>query len=255
MWSRMYAEHAITCSARFAIQRSIPWMWLCGCLSTHPWWRPYSVAWIVIASGASKRLARWSPATATSQSCPCTTSKSKRSPSSTPAASMSVFMCSTQAMNSPSSAGRRGSQHPVQVHALDDLLGRRLLAAAREDVHVDALADEVLRHLAHVPREPALDQRRVLPGQDQDPHNDDLGQVAAPGGRRLQQGRQIQAGREAAQALVEAPATVAAASGPIAWRGSLPCRARTTEIASREAGCVAAHARGRDSRPPARASA
>ena len=106
----MYAEHAITCSARFAIHRSIPWMWLCGCLSTQPWWRPYSVAWIVTASGASKRLARWSPATATSQSCPCTTSKSKRSPSSTPAASMSVFMCSTHAMNSPSSAGRRGSR-------------------------------------------------------------------------------------------------------------------------------------------------
>ena len=31
-------------------------MWHCGCLSTQPWWRPYSVAWIVTTNGQSKRL-------------------------------------------------------------------------------------------------------------------------------------------------------------------------------------------------------
>ena len=78
-----------TRSARLAIHFSMPWMWACGCLSTQPWWRPYSVAWIVTTSGQRKRRARWSPALATSQSWPWTTSKSYLSPSSTPAASAS----------------------------------------------------------------------------------------------------------------------------------------------------------------------
>src|SRR4051794_26232039 len=108
--SRMYAEQVITFSARLAIHFSTPWMWDCGCLSTQPWWRPYSVAWIVTTNGQRKRLARWSPATATSQSWPCTTSKEKRSPTSTPAASMSAFMCSIQVTNSDSSRGRSGSR-------------------------------------------------------------------------------------------------------------------------------------------------
>ena len=38
------------------------------------------MAWIVTTSGQRNRLARWSPAFATSQSCPCTTSKQWRSP-------------------------------------------------------------------------------------------------------------------------------------------------------------------------------
>jgi hypothetical protein len=71
----MYAEQVITRSARFVIQCSTPWMCDCGCLSTQPWWRPNSVAWIVTTSGQRKRFARWSPATATSQSWPWTTSK------------------------------------------------------------------------------------------------------------------------------------------------------------------------------------
>ena len=40
--------------------------------------------------------------------------------------------------------------------------------AARQHVDLDALADERLGELAHVPRQPALDHRRVLPGEDQD---------------------------------------------------------------------------------------
>ena len=149
----------------------MPWMWLCGCLSTQPWWRPYSVAWIVIASGAPKRFARWSPATATSQSWPCTRSKSKRSPSSTPAASMSVFMCSTQAMNSRQL--RRALRLP---HAVQRARPRRSSSAgdsSRPRVSTWTSTPWQARfsdELAHVAREAALDQRRVLPGEDQDAH-------------------------------------------------------------------------------------
>ena len=56
--------------------------------------------------------------------------------------------------------------HAVHHHAFHLLLGRRLLHAAREHVHLHVLAHEVLRQLADVPREAALDQRRVFPGED-----------------------------------------------------------------------------------------
>jgi hypothetical protein len=60
--------------------------------------------------------------------------------------------------------------HPVDDHALHLLLGRHRLVAAREHVHVDVLGgDELLGELAHVARQPALDDGRVLPAQDQDP--------------------------------------------------------------------------------------
>ena len=108
--SRMYAEHVITRSARLAIHFSTPWMCDCGCLSTQPWWRPYSVAWIVTANGQRKRFARWSPATRRasrgrgrrrSRSCP---------PARRPRRACRAFMCSIHVTNSPSSRGRFGSR-------------------------------------------------------------------------------------------------------------------------------------------------
>jgi hypothetical protein len=60
-----------------------------------------------------------------------------------------------------------GLQDPVDRHPGDDVLGGRFLAAAREDVDFGAQLHEPLRELAHMAREAALDQRRVLPGQDQ----------------------------------------------------------------------------------------
>ena len=63
-----------------------------------------------------------------------------------------------------------GLAHAVDGHAAALLLGRVLLAPARQHVHVDAVLRQVLRELADVPSEPALDQRRVLPGQDEDAH-------------------------------------------------------------------------------------
>src|SRR5688500_17216365 len=86
-------------------------MWLCGCLSTQPWWRPYSVAWTVTSHGTPASRASWRAAPATSQSCECTRSGAISSTSSAPAARMSSFMWSTQEMNaSRSSLGKSGSR-------------------------------------------------------------------------------------------------------------------------------------------------
>ncbi len=51
----------------------------------------------------------------------------------------------------------------VDDHAVAHVLPRQSSAASGQDVHVDALADEVLGKLSNVPPEPALDHRRVLP--------------------------------------------------------------------------------------------
>ena len=45
--------------------------------------------------------------------------------------------------------------------------GRRLLPAAGQHVDLDVALDQRLGELADVAREAALDQRRVLPGEDQ----------------------------------------------------------------------------------------
>src|SRR3954452_2886849 len=109
--SRMYAEQAITRSAARAIRRSTPWMCDCGCLSTQPWWRPYSVACTVTSHGTPASRASLRAAPATSQSCECTRSGSISSSSSAPAARMSSFMWSTHEMNaSRSSLGKSGSR-------------------------------------------------------------------------------------------------------------------------------------------------
>jgi hypothetical protein len=67
-------------------------------------------------------------------------------------------------------AGALGLPHAVDHDALELLLGRRLLEAAGQDVHVHVLRRKVLGKLAHVARQPPLDQRRVLPGEDEDAH-------------------------------------------------------------------------------------
>ena len=63
-----------------------------------------------------------------------------------------------------------GLGHAVHHHALHLLLGGRVLDAAGQHVHLGALGHQALGQLAHVAGQPALDQRRVLPGQDQDAH-------------------------------------------------------------------------------------
>ena len=63
-----------------------------------------------------------------------------------------------------------GLAHAVDHHAVHLLLGRRLLAAAGQHVNVHVLRRQVLGELAHVARQAALDQGRVLPGEDQGAH-------------------------------------------------------------------------------------
>ena len=70
---------------------------------------------------------------------------------------------------------------PVHVDAVHLLLGGRLLAPAGQYVHLHAAADQTLGQLDDVPGQASLDQRRVLPGEDQDAHGTRKGwQVTAP---------------------------------------------------------------------------
>jgi hypothetical protein len=56
----------------------------------------------------------------------------------------------------------------VHGDAAADLLGRHRLVAARQDVDLGPERDERLGQLAHMTRKTALDDRRVLPREDQD---------------------------------------------------------------------------------------
>ena len=60
--------------------------------------------------------------------------------------------------------------HAVHGHAVPVLDRGQAPAAARDDVDLVAVAHELLGQLAHVPGEAALDDRRVLPGEAEDPH-------------------------------------------------------------------------------------
>ena len=161
----------ITRSARFAIQRSTPWMYDCGCLSTQPWWRPYSVAWIVTTSGARKRFARWSPADGDEPVVPVDDVEVVAVPHLDARGEHVRVHVLDPGDELAEVARALRLAHAVDEHAALHLLRRVLLAAAREHVHVDALGGQVLGQLAHVPGEAALDQRRVLPGQDQGAHS------------------------------------------------------------------------------------
>src|SRR5215211_6812267 len=108
-------------------------MWDCGCLSTQPWWRPCSVAWIVVTRREHVSVHSLNPRDELAEV-----------------------------------GGAPRLAHAVDRYTRDGLLLRRLLAAACEHVHVYVQLDERLGELADVPGETALDQRWVLPGQDQD---------------------------------------------------------------------------------------
>ena len=82
---------------------------------------------------------------------------------------MSSFMWSTQEMNaSRSSLGKSGSRTRWTITPWRSSSRVEAPAAAGEDVDLGALRDELLGQLAHVARQPALHDRRVLPGEDQD---------------------------------------------------------------------------------------
>ncbi len=67
-------------------------------------------------------------------------------------------------------ARERRLADPVDGDAVALLLGGRVVAAAGQDVDVETGRAELLGELANMPGEPTLDDGRILPGDDQDPH-------------------------------------------------------------------------------------
>ena len=59
-------------------------------------------------------------------------------------------------------------ENAMDVDPVGDLGSRGLLAAAGQHVHLDPEIDQALGELADVPGQAAFDQRRVLPGKDED---------------------------------------------------------------------------------------
>jgi len=78
---------------------------------------------------------------------------------------MSAFIASTQRMKRLEVVlGVLRLAHAVDDHPVAQLLGPAAAPAPREDVHLDVARHELLRQLADVARQPALDDRRVLRG-------------------------------------------------------------------------------------------
>ena len=68
--------------------------------------------------------------------------------------------------------GKLGLADAVKDHPVADLFGGEVAPAAREDVHLDLFAHEVLGKLAHMPRKATLDDRGILPRDQQHAHSD-----------------------------------------------------------------------------------
>lgn len=77
-----------------------------------------------------------------------------------------------------------GLAYAVDDHAVAILLGGQAPAAAGEHVHLDAVVGELLRELAHVAPEAPLDDRRVLPGDQEDAHGSPRVTLPAGASRR-----------------------------------------------------------------------
>ena len=159
----------ITRSASRTIRFSTPWMCDCGCLSTQPWWRPYSVACTVTSHGTPKRRA-----------------SSRRGVGHQPVVRVHEVERAVEVERGGQHVGVHvldpgdegvevvlgevGLAHAVHGHAVAVLGLRQPPAAARDHVHLDPERHELLGQLADVPGQPALDDRRVLPREDQDAH-------------------------------------------------------------------------------------
>ena len=66
--------------------------------------------------------------------------------------------------------GIRRLAHSVHGHAMTILGRAQPSTASRQYMHLEAVANELFGQLPHVTRKSAFDDRRVLPGQQQDPH-------------------------------------------------------------------------------------
>ena len=147
-------------------------MCACGWSCTQPWWRPCSVAWIVVtygtlqAVGERRRGVRHEPVVAVDEVVRVLLREHL-------AGREHVLVHLLDPRHEAVEVARPARlAHAVHGHAAA-LLRAGALAfefgrdAAREHVDGHALAHQRLRELAHVPREPALDHGRVLPGEDQ----------------------------------------------------------------------------------------
>ena len=165
----MKCEQVITRSAPRTIRRSTPWMCDCGCLSTQPWWRPYSVACTVTSHGtpaAPRERAR------RGGDEPVVRVHEVEAAAELDARGQHVLVHVVDPGDERVEVVLRevGLAHAVHDHAVAVLDRRQPPAAAGDDVHLVAVAHELLGQLAHVPREAALDDRRVLPREGQDAH-------------------------------------------------------------------------------------
>ena len=100
---------------------------------------------------------------------------------------MSRFIAWTHRTNALTSFGNGGSARRWTIDPMAFLGGRETTAASGQHVHLDALGDQVLGQLADVTRQTALDDRRVLPGDQQDAHlppADPTGQASSRRGWR-----------------------------------------------------------------------
>ena len=154
-------------------------------MSTQPWWRPYSVAWIVTANGAAEAVGQV-VAGGGDQPVVAVDDVEVVAVAHLHARGEHVRVHVLDPGDELAQVARAlRLAHAVDDHAAGLLLGRVLLAPAGEHVHVHALSGEVLGQLAHVPREAALDQRRVLPGEDQGPHQGEVSAARSRSGARL----------------------------------------------------------------------
>ena len=133
----------------------------CGCFSTQPWWRPYSVAWIVTSQGTmlgprdplGGRRRRASRASGPGRS-PCVAQISS------PSAAMWSFMSLDPDEEPLDVPGERRLADAMNGDAVPNLAARQLTAAAGQHVDLDAGARRAPRRAcgrgdrAH-PRSPA----------------------------------------------------------------------------------------------------
>ena len=80
---------------------------------------------------------------------------------------MSAFMRSTQVTNSAEVGRPFRFDDAVDLDSGHLLLDRGLLSTAGQNVNLDAETDQGFGEFPHMAGQPALDQRRVLPGDDE----------------------------------------------------------------------------------------
>ena len=144
----------------------------CGCFFTQPWWRPCSVACTVTSHGQPKRRASLRAAPATSQSWEWTRSNDERV-AERGAGRAHVVVHGVD----PGARRRRGrpSGTPARARGGRSRRGGPRPAASRPPPRASTCtstpsAHQPLGELANMAGQPALDDRRVLPGQDENAH-------------------------------------------------------------------------------------